>query len=48
VNDTTKSKYAESIAGRKADRAQDDDQPMRFKMVRNADGGIYLVRKASA
>ena len=28
---------------RKADRAQDDDQPLRFKMVRTVDGGAALA-----
>ena len=47
MTDTATSKYAEIIARRKAERAQDqdDDQPLRFKAFRNADGGIYLVRK---
>ena len=38
------SKYAEIIARRKADRAQDDDQPLRLKMVRTVDGGTALVK----
>ena len=46
MTDTATSKYAEIIARRKAERAHDDDdQPLRFKAYRNADGGIYLVRK---
>jgi hypothetical protein len=39
-------KYAEIIARRKAEREADqDDKPVRFKMVRTIDGGIALVRK---
>jgi hypothetical protein len=48
MTDTVTNKYAEIIARRKAERAQDDDQPLRFKMVRNPDGGVYLVRKGGA
>jgi hypothetical protein len=38
-------KYAEIIARRKADReAESEDKPLRFKMVKTADGGTTLVR----
>jgi len=39
------SKYAEIIARRKADReAENDDKPLRFKLVKTADGGTTLIR----
>jgi len=37
-------KYAEIIARRKAERAAEDDQPVRFKLVKTVDGGTALVR----
>jgi hypothetical protein len=38
-------KYAEIIARRKADReAKNGDKPLRFKLVKTADGGTTLVR----
>ena len=40
----TATKYAEIIARRKAERAQDDDKPLRFKMVKTVDGGTALVK----
>jgi hypothetical protein len=40
------SKYAEIIARRKAEREADEDQPLRFKLVRTVDGGVSLRRAA--
>jgi hypothetical protein len=37
-------KYAEIIARRKAEREADEDQPLRFKLVRTVDGGVSLRR----
>ena len=39
-------KYAEIIARRKAEREADEDQPLRFKLVRTVDGGVSLRRAA--
>lgn len=42
---TTENKYAEIIARRKAERAQEEsDKPMRFKMVKTVDGGTCVVK----
>jgi hypothetical protein len=41
---TNASKYAEIIARRKAERAADEDKPLRFKLVKTVDGGTTLLR----
>ena len=38
-------KYDEIIAKRKIEReSEDDDAPIRFKMIRTVDGGVALVK----
>jgi hypothetical protein len=45
TNMTNVTKYAEIIARRKAERAADeDDKPVRFKLVKTVDGGTAVVR----
>jgi len=42
---TNAGKYAEIIAKRKAERAmENEDKPIRFKLVKTVDGGICVVK----
>jgi hypothetical protein len=38
------SKYSEIIARRKVERENEDDKPLRFKVVKTVDGGTTLIR----